>query len=613
MNDQVLILTRSAPLAPASWNAQERSFDVVFATDAPIPRRDARGAYFEVLSLAGMEPASPTFPVLDSHARGSLERQIGSANDIRVIGGEARALVRLSRANPIADRVAIDLDAGQTFGVSTGYVILQAKESTRDGARYLVATRWTVVEISLTPIPADPRTGIRGLSMPIENTPAATPAPSSPAAVERAASTQTPAIIDRAAVNAEIRSIARVASLDQSWIDSQIDAGATIDDARAAAFEALRTRSAPASEVRTTAVVGTDHTDPEIRARALGAALFTRISPSHTPSEASRVYIGLSIPEIARDCLRTRGLQTTGLSSARVVERALQTTSDFPLLLADTVNRTLRQAYESAPAGVRMLARETTAKDFCAKHRLQFSTAPTLAPVNEHGEFQSGAIAEAKESYSVSTFGRIIGFSRQAMVNDHLGAFADVTRRMGQAAAAFEAGFLADLVVSNPVMGDGKTLFHADHGNVGTGGTSASGPSAAINVESLNESRMAMRLQTGLQGELISVTPKYLLVGADRETEAEKAISTISPVQSQEVNPFQNKLAVVVDPRISNAWYVVAAPAEIDGLEFAYLKGNAGPQVTSEVGFDVGVRFRVRLDFGAGFVDWRSWFKNPGE
>ncbi len=105
-------------------------------------------------------------------------------------------------------------------------------------------------------------------------------------------------------------------------------------------------RTAPSSQIRTQATVRVDHNDPEFRARTIGEALFTRVTPSHKPSEAARPYIGLSIPEIARDCLRTRGYSTTGLGSATVIERALQSTSDFPLLLADTVNRTLRMAYK---------------------------------------------------------------------------------------------------------------------------------------------------------------------------------------------------------------------------------------------------------------------------
>jgi HK97 family phage prohead protease len=547
------------------------------------------------LSLS--ESAWPsTIPLLDSHDRGSVDAKLGQVERLRLIGGELHGRATLSRHNPKSQRIAAELSDGQTFGVSIGYIVkrLSERQNTTTKRREKLAV-FDLIEASLVIIPADRHAGIR--TMATENEPAAAPEPN-----------QT-AVADRAAVNAEIRSLANIAGLGQDFIDSQIDANATVDAARAAAFDAMRQHSASTSTIRTTAVVGMDHTDPEVKARTMGEALYSRVAPSHTPSEQSRAYVGLSIPELARDCLRTRGIQTTGLSSSRVVERALQSTSDFPLLLADTVNRTLRQAYEAAPAGVRRLGRQTTAKDFRAKHRLQFSTAPTLLPVNEHGEFKSGSMAEAQESYSVSTFGRIIGFTRQAMVNDDLAAFTDVTRRMGQAAAAFEANFLANMVVSSPVMSDGKTLFHADHGNLRTGGEM----SGAIVVDELSNARQAMRLQKGLLGELISVTPKYLLVGADRETEAEKAISTITPVVSQEVNPFQNKLEVVVDPRLSTAWYVVADPAEVDGLEYAYLEGAAGPQITTDLGFDFdGVRFRVRLDFGGGFVDWRGWFKNVG-
>lgn len=595
MNAPASIITRALS-APASWNPEERSFVVTFATENAVPRRDARGPYLEVLSMTGLE-ASASVPALDSHARDSLERQIGRADSFSTAGGEAAAKVWLSRANPVSDRIGADLSAGQSFGVSCGYVVHKWKESTVNGVRTKTATRWTLVEISLVPIPADSLTGIRGFPMTVETTPAASPEVNPPAAV------------DRAAVNQEIRSIARVAGLDQSWIDGQIDAAATVDGARAAAFDSMRQRSAQVSQVRTHATVGQSFDDPEFRARTIGEALFTRIDPAHTPSEPARAYVGLSIAEIARDCVRSRGYSTTGLSSATIIERALQSTSDFPLLLADTVGRTLRQSYQAAPAGIRQLGRQTTARDFRAKHRLQFSAAPTLEPLNEAGEFKSGAMAEAQEGYSVSTFGKIIGFTRQAMVNDDLGAFGDISRRMGQAAAAFENNFLAKLLASNPVMSDGKTLFHSAHGNANP---AAAGFGPTISAASISTGRQSLRLQTGLLGELIAVTPRFILCGADRETEAEKAVASITPVVSSEVNPFAGKLQVVVDPRISGDWYLVADPSEVDGLEFAYLEGAAGPQITSELGFDVdGIRFRVRLDFGAGFVDWRGWYHNP--
>jgi len=587
------IITRRAPRGATSWNAETLTFDAVLATGAPVQRHDARGAYDEILDLTKAAFA-PSIPLLDSHARDTLDAVLGRVENIAVVGGELRGRAVLSRNNPRAQRVAAELTDGETFGISIGYVVSKWTERTNPATkrREKIATELSIVESSIVVIAADANAGIRTM----EHTETQSPHETQDAG----------AVAERAAINAEIRAIAKVAGLGQDFVDGQIDAGASADAARAGAFEAMRSRS-HAGQIRTTASVGMDYGDPEFRSRAIGEALFTRVAPSHTPSEQARQFVGLSIPEIARDCLRTRGFQTTGLSSASVVERALQTTSDFPLILGDTVGRTLRMAYESAPAGVRRLARQTTARDFRAKHRIQLSSAPTLEAVNEHGEFKSGALAEAQESYKVDTFGRIIGVSRQALVNDDLGAFADLTRRMGQAAAAFEAGFLVNLLTSNPLMSDGVALFHATHANL------AATP-AAINDASLTAARKAMRTQKGLLNEAISVTPKFLLVSPDKEVEAEKMVAAITPASSTDVNPFASKLEIIVEPRLSgNAWYLVADPSEIDGLEYAYLEGAAGPQVTSEVGFDIdAIRFRVRLDFGAGFVDWRGWHKNAG-
>ena len=375
MND---IITRRAPLAPASWNPEAWTFELVLSTGAPVERYDSRGAYLELLSLDGARfPA--TLPLLDSHARDSLDAKLGEVDNMSVVGGKLAGRARLSRHNPRSQRIAAELTDGQTYGVSIGYRVHKWSERAGDNnRREKLAIAFDVIEASLVILPADGHAGIR--TMPVDTPPAASPEINPPAAV------------DRAAVNTEIRAIARVAHLDQSWIDNQIDAAASIDAARASAFEAMRTRSQAGADLRTHAVVGTDYTDPEFRARTIGEALFARVTPSHTPSEAARPYVGLSIPEVARDCLRNSGYSTSGLSSSSVIGRALQSTSDFPLLLANTVGRTLRQGYESAPAGVRELGRQQTARDFRAKYRIQFSTAPTLLPLNEHGEFVSGAM-----------------------------------------------------------------------------------------------------------------------------------------------------------------------------------------------------------------------------
>ncbi|TMV83112.1 hypothetical protein FGG78_23230 [Thioclava sp. BHET1] len=389
--------------------------------------------------------------------------------------------------------------------------------------------------------------------------------------------------------------------------------GADPDTARRAAFEALAKRSAPSIRTEQVRVeMGESQDDPALRARQMGEALYARINPRHDISEPARRYAYSTPVDMAKELLTLRGESTMALSPASLVTRALHTTSDFPIILGDTVGRVLRDAYQAAPSGIRRLGRQTTTRDFRAVNKIMLGEAPLLEKLNEHGEIKAGTMAEAREAYKVETWARKIGITRQVLVNDDLGAFADLARRMGQAAAETEARILVTLLEAGsgngPTMSDGKTLFHADHGNkAGTG--------SVISDATLSAARLALRTQKGIKDRTIRVTPRNLLVPPALETTAEKWLASIAPATAADVNPFSGSLSLVVEPRLSSAtrWYVTADPGEIDGLEFAYLSGAEGPQVESRSGWDVdGVEIRVILDFGAGFIDHRGWFMNAG-
>ncbi len=115
----------------------------------------------------------------------------------------------------------------------------------------------------------------------------------------------------------------------------------------------------------------------------------------------------------------------------------------------------------------------------------------------------------------------------------------------------------------------------------------------------------------GLGGGLIDVTPRFVLVPPELETVAEMVLAEIAATKTADVNPF-SKLSLLVEPRLTSPaqWYVVADPASAEGLEYAYLEGAPGPQIETRAGFEVdGVQIRVRLDFGAGWVDHRAWHR----
>ena len=611
---QLDTFTRRASFAPSSVDPDTRTVDVVWSTGAPVKRRDLGGDYVERLSL---QPEAVDLSrlmgasVLDAHRQTAVRDVLGTVRDAAVTGKEGIATLQFS-ARPEVEPVWQDVTAGILRHVSVGYSVESWDESTEGGRRVRTAVRWTPHEISLVPSPADPGATVRMEDTIMEQQ---TTAPEeSPARIDAAKDgAGTATVQNRAGANAEIRSIARIAGLDQSWVDGQIDAGVDADTARRAAFQEMANRSAPAIRGEQVRIeLGESHDDAALRTSQMGEALYSRINPQHQLSEPARRYAYATPVDMARELLTLRGESTMSLSPATLITRALHTTSDFPIILGDTVGRVLRDAYQAAPSGVRRLGRQTTARDFRSVNKVMLGEAPLLEKLNEHGEIKAGTMAEAREAYRVETWARKIGITRQVLVNDDLGAFADLARRMGQAAAETEARILVALLESNtgngPKLSDNKTLFHADHGN-------KAGSGAAISDATLSAARLALRTQTGIEDRTIRVTPKNLLVPPALETEAEKWLATVMPAKAGDVNPFAGALSLVVEPRLSNAarWYVTADPAEIDGLEYAYLAGGEGPQVESKSGWEVdGVEIRVILDYGAGFIDHRGWYANAG-
>ncbi|MEX6507453.1 prohead protease/major capsid protein fusion protein [Jiella sp. M17.18] len=593
MADKPGVRTRAAPLRASSWDAEAWTVEAVLSTGAAVERYDARGAFDETLSLD--QPWPDSIPLLDSHSRASVDDRLGEVFHLQTEGGALRGTVKLSRHNDRAKRIAAEISDGADFGVSIGYVTGKVTEATRSGRRVKIGSDLTLLEASLTTVPADAGTGLRSNeNMSETNT-------------EAAETRDAPPVKTRAQTNAEIRSIAKAAGLPQDFIDAHVDAEADLPAVREAAFAAMAERSAAAASVRA------PHNDnsndnPEARARAAGEAMYVRANPAHKPSEQARQFMGMSTVDIARESLRHANVSTTGLSGSTVIERALHTTSDFPLVFADTVSRTVRQAYESAPSGIRQIARQSTVRDFRAKSAIGLSSDISLEKVNEHGEFKSGTLVESAESYSADTYGAIIGITRKMLINDDISAFTDVSSRLGRAAADFEADFLASKLSDNPRMADGKSVFHAGHGNLAATGS-------AITEDALSAARLAMRSQTDEGGNFIRVTPTYLVVGPAQETAAEKILAAITPANSSDANPFSQRLTLIVDARIiGNAWYLTASPADVVSLEYSYLEGAPGPQIEQQVGFDVdGLRFKVREDFGAGWLDFRGVYRNAGQ
>jgi hypothetical protein len=577
----ITLETRDAAMRPQTFNAADNTVEAIVATGTPVSRRDARGTYQEILDARGADlDALRGAGVLDAHQQGGVASILGTVDDCWLEGDQIAARIRLSTRPDVAALVD-DVRNGIIASVSIGYEVGAWKEGTdANGQRTRTAVKWSPREISFVPVAADPQARTRGLD-------------------------------NRSSTNRAIRTLGRSAGVSASIVDDLIDRGATLEESNVRILQELVTRGAVSIRSGGRNHNETSLDNPEVFQRAASEALYTRILPSFQPSPQARQFVGMSTIDLARECLHRAGVVTTGLSAPTLVTRALQSSSDYPLLLANTMNKSLRDAYQVAPGGIRRIARESTANDFRAKSRIQFdSSGFQLEATTETGEFKYGSFVDSAESYSVSTFGKIFTISRQALINDDLNGFGDVTRRMGMQAAEFERQFLVNLLIAQsglgPNMSDGIKLFDAAHGNIAT--------SEALEITALSVARQLMRAQTGPGGGLISVVPAFIVVPAALESVAEQLTHTITPTLTTSVNPFEF-LTPICEPRLTDQkrWYLAADPALLPCLEFAYLAGAPGPQTETKVGFEVdGVAIKVRLDYGAGFIESRGIVTNAG-
>lgn len=577
-----ILETRAATIAPATLNRDDGTVDVVLSTGAPVKR----AGYVERLAI---DPAAvtiaPRLPVLDSHRQASIQDVKGRVENVRFEAGQIVATLRISDPAALAA-----IERGDVTGVSIGYRVTKWQDSSdATGQRVRIGIAWELVEASLVAIPADPQALIRSATLPQD----VTTAPDAATLETRAA----------------IRSIATTAGLDSAWADSQIDSGADVTAARSAAFEAMTQRSA--APIRT-ATVGASGDDPAaIQARQV-EALSARMMGT-APTDAARPYMQMGLADYARDALTRSG--TVGVAMMgreELLQRAMHTVSDFPELLTGAGNRVLADAYRRAESPLKQLARQRTAADFRPLSTLKVGNFTKLEKVTEAGEIKALSTAEAKEGYSIETFGGIFSLSRKAIINDDLGAFARWGEMMGQAAAETEAGQLLALLTANAgagvTMGDGKALFHADHGNLAA-------PGAILDILNLDTARQAMRTQKMMDGKTpVNVVPRFLVVSPSSELSAERLLAEIQPNTMADVNPFGGKLSLIVEPRLTgNGWYLFGDPSTAPVLEYAYLSSAQGPQLSSRDGWEVlGREFRVTLDFGAGATDHRGAYRNAG-
>jgi hypothetical protein len=231
-----------------------------------------------------------------------------------------------------------------------------------------------------------------------------------------------------------------------------------------------------------------------------------------------------------------------------------------------------------------------------------------LKKVAEDGEIKYGSFSEGKETVSAFAYARAIAVTRPMIVNDDLGAIADMLASDGDTVALFEeVVFYAEAF--NGKLTDGKTVFGAEHANLATA-------ASEITVDAVALGRAAMSKQKTLDGNPMLANPaRIILCGPDKITEAEKLVASITPATMSNVNIFSGRLEPVETAQIAgNGWYLFPdASSGRSNYRYGLLDGYSAPRVRMEDPFGrQGFAMSVEHDFGVGATDYRFGYKNAG-
>jgi len=465
----------------------------------------------------------------------------------------------------------------------------------------------------------------------------ATPSPQEPSMPQSvnptAAAHQQPATPDEAAIRASAvaaesqrRADIRAAFQPFASREGMTDLAAQLENDTTVSVQAAHQRILAKLGENTTPVAGnrviTTEDEVDKRRSAMASALLLRAgvaSAAERDAAGANPFRGRTLLAMAEASLQAAGINTARMGDRReiVASAFTQSGSDFPVLLENVMHKTLLSAYGLQALTWSRFCKRGTVSDFRAHGRYRVGSLGNLQSKNELGEYKQIAIPDGeKSSITAATKGFILSISREAVINDDLGALTDQASAMGRAAARTVEADVYALLLSNsglgPVMNDGKTLAHADHGNIATG--------AAMSVEAFDAMRVLMAQQKDVSGnDYLDLRPDVLLCpiglgGTARVINGAEYDTSVSN-KFQVPNRVRGLFRDIVDsPRLSGtAYWALANVNEAAALEVAFLDGNSEPFMELETAFTTdGARYKVRLDYGVAGHDWRGAVRNAG-
>lgn len=397
--------------------------------------------------------------------------------------------------------------------------------------------------------------------------------------------------------------------------------GSSIEQVRAAILDSLRSTNGPAD------VQVTRDEEENFRERATDALMMRAGINVEKPADGAQELRAMSLRDLGVECLSRSGKNVRDLlrmSSddlyGMLCREFYNPSAAFPAIMDQTIRKSLVEIYNKVPTTFQAFTTKGTLPDFkeTADHEYVIGGVGDFLKVPENGEIKPDAPrTELLPTRKLDTYGKQFSMTRQAFINDDIGFLTKVPGLYATAAKKTIDKQVYNILFSNPMIFDGKTLFHADHKNL------VSGNGAAPSQQTIQAAILQMQKQTDQFGDAIYMSPRTIVVGVGYEFDLAVILRSAQVVGSSnnDINPLYNYPLQIVQSPVLNAlagankcpWFMIADSSSARGIQVDYLNGQETPTVRRmEVPGTLGFVWDIYLDWGISVRDFRGIIKNPG-
>jgi len=270
------------------------------------------------------------------------------------------------------------------------------------------------------------------------------------------------------------------------------------------------------------------------------------------------------------------------------------TTTDFPYLLGQVLERDILARYQTAPCNWAPYVKIRNVKDFRTVNLEKVQGNDNILDrVLEKGEYPVSAMSNARYSLSVLKYGRQFDISWESIINDYLDAFGDIPQRFADAAINTEAYNTTGLITSatgpNALL-YGATITDVDGGAITNRGTlqlTATNLATTMNLMAAQQDILGKPL--GIRAVHLVVPPALEIAARQIITSTELRVTMTYPQAGYTKNVLAEMgLQIHVNPWLpvidvsgngNTTWYLFAEPSQGAAVHVARLRGHEQPEI----------------------------------